>query len=350
MTNNRVTQKLGLKYPLIQGPFGGGLSSVKLLSTVSNEGGLGSFGAHYLSAQEIEALTKEIRGQTQKPFAINLWVGDRDGDGMHLPKAQFELAYEKLKPYFEELGLKKPEYPESFGKKFNEQIEGLLRAKPPVFSFVYGVPDSAVLNECRKLGITTIGTAITPDEAVALDEAGVDLIVATGFEAGGHRVSFLRLAENSLFGTLALIPQVVDQVKAPVIAAGGIADRRGVAAALALGAEGVQIGTAFLATEESNAGELHRSKLFSSEAKYTALTRGFTGRLARGIPNRMMREMNQYHSQDLAPYPAQAWFTSKLKQAALDQNRGDLMSLWCGQAAPLMKHRRAIDVIKSLFS
>lgn len=345
MSRTRVTEKLGISFPIAQGPFGGGLSSVPLVAAVSNAGGLGAFGAHYMSAKQIESLVADIRAHTDRPFNINLWVKDQDDDGLSLSRSAFERTYETLKPYFEELGIQKPDYPETFGQKFEDQVEGLLRAAPPVFSFVYGIPDAAILRECKRRRITTIGTAITPDEAVALDEAGIDMIVATGFEAGGHRVAFLREAEDSLIGTLSLIPQVVDRVNAPVIAAGGIADRRGVKAAFALGAEGVQIGTAFLACDESNAPAVHKDRLFSTDARYTALTRAFSGRLARGIENRMLREMRD---QPYAPYPAQGWFTGQLKKAAIEQGRTDLMSLWCGQSAGLLKHRSAADLLNDL--
>lgn len=343
----RVTERLGIKLPLIQGPFGGGLSSVALLSAVSNAGGLGSFGAHHLSPEEISVLVNNIRTHTDKPFNINLWVKDHDADGLTLSQTAFEQAYSNLKPYFDELGLPKPVYPQQFGQTFEMQVEALLRSKPPVFSFVYGIPDASILKECRNLGIATVGTAITVDEAIALDEAGVDAIVATGFEAGGHRVSFLRDAENSLVGTFALIPQVVDLVKTPVIAAGGIADHRGVKAAFMLGAEAVQIGTAFLACEESGAPSTHKSALFSGDARYTELTRCYTGRLARGIENRMLREMRE---KPYAPYPAQSWFTGQLKKAAIEQNRPELMSLWCSQSAGLLKHKHVSALMDALFA
>src|SRR5260370_4282157 len=150
-----------------------------------------------------------------------------------------------------------------------------------------------MLGECRAKRIVTIGTATTPEEGAALQEAGVDAIVATGFEAGGHRGSFLRAAEDSLTGTLSLVPQIIDNVDVPVIAAGGIGDARGVVAALALGAEGVQMGTVFLACEESGASLLHRQALRGKKAGHTALTKGFTGRLARGIHIRLIEELNQ---------------------------------------------------------
>jgi nitronate monooxygenase len=180
-------------------------------------------------------------------------------------------------------------------------------------------------------------------EARALDEAGVDLIVASGFEAGGHRPSFLGRAEDSLMGTLALVPLVADRVRAPVIAAGGIADRRGVAAVQALGAQAAQLGTAFLACEESGAPPAHRELLFSERSQATTLTRAFTGRLARGLTNRWTREVTA-----LLPFPAQLWFLAQLRPAALAANATDLLSLWSGQIAPNLRHRNAAALFAAL--
>jgi nitronate monooxygenase len=175
------------------------------------------------------------------------------------------------------------------------------------------------------------------------------LIVASGFEAGGHRAAFLRPASESLVGTLALIPQVVDRVRIPVIAAGGIADGRGVAAALALGAQGVQVGTAFLACEESGALPAHREKLFSEEARHTTLTRLFSGRLARGLPNRVTQELHAAEG-SIAPYPAQSWIMQQIRRAAIEQGRSDLIAMWAGQSAGLVRHRHAADLIQALLS
>jgi nitronate monooxygenase len=339
----KATSLLGITHPVIQGPFGGGLSSVALTSTVSNLGGLGSFGAHHLSPPQLRHVIQEIRQHTDKPFAMNLWIKDADEDGMYISKEKFEETYHTLQPYFEILNIPKPSYPEQFGQKFEHQIEVILQEKPPVFSFVYGIPSKEILHECKKRDIITIGTAITPDEAGALDDAGVDAIVATGFEAGGHRVAFLREAEDSLFGTFSLIPQVRKLTKRPVIAAGGIASAEGVKAALMLGADAVQVGTAFLACEESNAPSVHKDILFSSQARQTSLTRIFTGRLARGIHNKIMKEQHLY-----APYPAQSWFMSHIKNAAVAQQRPEFISLWAGQSASLLHHRTAKDVFCAL--
>jgi nitronate monooxygenase len=204
-----------------------------------------------------------------------------------------------------------------------------------------------VLERCRAAGITTVGAATTPDEAKLLANAGVDMIVATGFEAGGHRVSFLREPEDCLTGTLTLVPQVVDAVRVPVIAAGGIADGRGVAAALKLGASAAQIGTAFLACEESNAAPLHREKLFSADARRTTLTRAFTGRLARSIHNDFIDAMRGRDSA-IAPYPVHGWLIAQFRKQALAAGRTDMISLWSGQGAPLLKHHRARELFSEL--
>jgi len=302
---------------------------------------------HHLSGAQIKEVTNSIRARTQRPFALNLWIPFQDSDNPDISDAAFAQNIQRLMPYYQELGMSPPTRPERFMPRYDEQIEALLEARPAAFSFVFGVPSPEIMRRCRELEIVTIGAATTPDEAIALELAGVDLIVATGFEAGGHRVSFLRAAEQSLTGTFALIPQVVDAVKVPVIAAGGISDGRGIAAALALGAQGVQIGTAFLACAESAASETHRRMLFSPDAKFTALTRVFSGRLARGIRNRFLDELSAEETK-LPPYPIQNWFTGSIKAAAVKQDRADLMSLWAGQAAPLLRHRDARSLMAAL--
>ena len=224
----------------------------------------------------------------------------------------------------------------------------MLEARPAVASFVFGVPSAAVVDAARARGIRLVGTATSVDEAVALDASGVDAIVATGLEAGGHRVSFLREPERSLVGSISLIPQVVDAVSVPVIAAGGIADRRGVAAALALGAAGVQVGTAFLRTRQSATNDAHRAAIASMAAHETVLTRAMSGRLARGAANRVVREIEA--GGVIAPFPVQNWMTGKFRAEAIRQGRADLQSLWMGQSAPLAVHDDVRDVYAELAS
>ena len=258
LNSTRITELLSLDHPIVQGPFGGGLSSIELAAAVSNAGGLGSFGAQHLSPEELTQTIEALRAHTDRAFNVNLWVSTHD-----VPEETFDwdAAVARLRPLYDRAGVAPPERPRPSSYEFGELTEALIAARPPVFSFVYGIPDADVLDRCRAAGIATIGTAITVDEAVALDEAGVDAIVASGFEAGGHRVAFLRRPEDSLVGTLSLIPAVVDAVGAPVIAAGGIADARQVAAAFTLGADAVQVGTAFLATRQSAASPEHRHAL-----------------------------------------------------------------------------------------
>jgi nitronate monooxygenase len=240
-----------------------------------------------------------------------------------------------------------PARPPRFGPHYPEQVDALIELRPPVFSFVFGIPAPDVLERCRRAGIATLGAATTVAEARALENAGVDMIVASGFEAGGHRVSFLSEPEDCLTGTMALIPQVADAVKIPVVAAGGIADGRGIAAALTLGASAAQVGTAFLACEESNASPLHRMKLFSSEASRTALTRAFTGRLARSVHNEFIGALSGQEKM-FAPYPVQAWLTAHLRSAALAANRADVISLWAGQSTTLLRERHAAQLLRFL--
>jgi nitronate monooxygenase len=342
-----VTRRLGLAAPIVQGPFGGGLSAVELVVAVSESGGLGSFGVHHLDGAGIRKVAGEIRARTQRPFALNLWIPLGDSDEPRLDDARWNAACELLRPYFTELGVPMPARPARFAPRYQEQVETVLELKPPVFSFVFGVPAPDVLERCRRAGVVTLGAATTPAEAKLLADAGVDTVVATGFEAGGHRVSFLQEPEDCLTGTLSLVPQVVDAVKVPVIAAGGMADGRGIAAALKLGAAAAQIGTAFLACEESNAAPLHRARLFSSDARRTALTRAFSGRLARSIHNGFIDAMRGREA-TFAPYPVQNWLTAQYRAAALAAGRTDIVSLWSGQGAPLLRHRRARELFASL--
>jgi nitronate monooxygenase len=328
---NRLTAKLGIEYPIVQGPLGG-LSSQRLTAAVSNFGGLGSYGAHSRTPDEIKAVIAEIRSLTSRPFAMNLWVSMEDEGARSSDEAAFGRSLAPLAGYLAALGAPRPAYQPYSPIRFEDQARVLLEANVPILSFIFGIPPREILEECQARGITTIGTATTPDEAAALEQAGVDAIVASGFEAGGHRGSFLRPAEDSLTGTLSLVPQVVDVVDLPVIAAGGIADARGVIAALALGAEAVQIGTAFLACEESGASPLHRDALVGSEAGHTALTKGFTGRLARGIHNRLLEELNRPGT-EILPYPLQRALVRNLSVAAEAAGRSDLLPLWAGQSA-----------------
>jgi nitronate monooxygenase len=330
---NRLTAKLGIDYPVIQGPLGG-LSSQKLTAAVSNFGGLGSFGAHGLAPQAIRDVIGEVRSLTSKPFAMNLWVSMEDDGARTSDENAFNRSLALLAGHIAASGAPRPEYKPFSWTRFEDQARVLLDESVPAFSFIYGIPPQEILDECRAKHIVTIGTATTPEEGAALGEAGVDAVVASGFEAGGHRGSFLRAAEDSLTGTFSLVPQIADMVNVPVIAAGGIADARGVIAALALGAEAVQMGTVFLACEESGASLPHRQALRGKKAGHTALTKGLTGRLARGIHNRLLEELNRAGT-EILPYPLQRALVRNLAIPAEAAGRSDLLPLWAGQSANL---------------
>jgi nitronate monooxygenase len=343
---NRLTAKLGIEYPIIQGPLGG-LSSQRLTAAVSNFGGLGSFGAHTREPEAIKEAIAEIRSLTSRPFAMNLWVSMEDEGAGTSDEAAFNRSLASLGGQLAALGAPRPAYQPYWPIRFEDQARVLLEANVPVFSFVFGMPPREILEQCRAKGIVTIGTATTPDEAAALEQAGVDAIVASGFEAGGHRGSFLRPAEDSLTGTLSLVPQVVDVVDLPVIAAGGIADARGVVAALALGAEAVQMGTAFLVCEESGASPLHRDALMGRHAGHTSLTKGFSGRLARGMHNRLLEELNRPGT-EILPYPLQRALVRNLSIAAEAAGRSDLLPLWAGQSARVSTWTDVTALLSSL--
>jgi nitronate monooxygenase len=345
--NTKATELLGIDYPIMQGPFGGNLSTVELTAAVSNAGGLGGYGAYTMSPQEIYEVDKQLKVATDKPYNINLWVSDHDIPEGGLTDEKFAKTIEQYKPYFEEVGIPLPEKPAPFQSRFENQLQVILDIKPKVFSFMFGALSADVLEQCRRAGITTVGAATTLDEAVFLENSGVDMIIASGFEAGGHRPSFLASAESSLTGTFVLLQLIREKVKIPVIAAGGIANGKGVAAALALGADAAQIGTAFLATDESNALPIHREMLFSDAAKYTTLSRAYTGRLGRGITSRIAKEMIG-KEQNILPFPLQTTLISPLRKAALDQQKWDMILFWGGQIAPILKHTKAKELMHSL--
>lgn len=336
----RLERLVGIDVPVVQGPFGGNLSTVALAAAVSNGGGLGSFGAHLLPPERITALVDALRAATDRPFAVNLWVPQ---DGEDVRPDEGDLA--RVRPFLRELGLPDPDLSGPLLPDFTAQLDALIDAAPPVISFVMGTPPPAAVAAARERGVRTIGTATTPAEAVAVERAGLDAVVASGSDAGGHRGAFLRPVEESLVGTFSLVPQVVDAVGIPVIAAGGIADRRGVAAARALGADGVQVGTGFLATAESGAPAAHKAALHGPNAAVTVLTRAFTGRTARAQVNRLVTALADA---PVPPYPAQSALLLALRRAATDDP--DLLNLWSGQAAALTAPTTAREYLAQLTS
>jgi nitronate monooxygenase len=339
-----LEELLHLRHPIVLGPFGG-LSSVELVATVSDAGGLGSYGLYGYAAERILAVGRELHAATSQPFAMNVWLPLASDPGA--PAASFADAACAVAPLYAEAGATLPEAPpDDTLPSAEEQWSAVLEVAPAAVSCVYGVPSAGMVRAAHERSVMVIGTATTVAEAVALEAGGVDAVVATGFEAAGHRVSFLRAAEESLVGTIALIPQVVDAVGVPVIAAGGIADRRGVAAAFALGADGVQVGTAFLQTRQSAAAPAHRHRIRSLPADGTVLTRAMSGRLARGVANRAVREIEAVGA--IAPFPVQNQLTGGFRAEAARRDQGELLSLWSGQGAALAREHDARRVFEEL--
>lgn len=338
-----LPELLGIDAPILLGPFGG-LSSVELTAAVSDAGGLGSYGLYGYTPDRISDTIAALRSATSRPFAVNLWLPA--GDEVRPTDVDLGPALAAAKPLFDDLGLDLPPAPLEFLPDIDGQLTAVLEAAPAVLSIVFGVPSARLVEAAHSRDIRLIGTATTVAEARALAAAGVDAVVASGAEAGGHRVSFLQAPEDSLVGTFALIPQVVDAVDLPVIAAGGIADRRGVAAAFALGASGVQVGSAFLRTRHSAASDAHRAAIASASDTSTVLTRAMSGRLVRGIPNRAVRLLEAGAA--IAPFPAQNWLTGRFRAEAARRGDGRFASLWAGQAAPLATRAEAADVFAEL--
>lgn len=339
------TREFGIRYPIVQGPFGGGISRVGLTAAVSNAGGLGSFGAHHLHPAELDSTLAEIQAATDQPFAVNLWLR-LPGEPRTMDREVYDARDGSLATWFDRVQLMRPDFRAPTPPHFEAQVEVLLERKPAVFSFVFGVPSVEILDECRRRGIRTVGAATHLDEGVALQNAGVDAVVASGYEAGGHRPAFLRPAEDSV-ATGPLTAQLADALEIPVIAAGAIANGRGIASALMLGAAGVQVGTAFLATDQSGAPEVHKQALRSPGAKYTALTKAFSGRLARGIRNEFLDA--HADATDIPIYPQQLWLTAALKVAAAQRGDAEVLALWSGQGAALLtEHRDATEVFDYL--
>lgn len=345
-TETRFTREFGVRYPIVQGPFGGGISRVELTAAVSEAGGLGSFGAHHLHPEDLDATISRLQAATSHPFAVNLWV-PLPGEPRTIDRQTHDRQSAALAPWFRRAQLDPPAYRAPTPPDFEAQVEVILKRRPAVFSFVFGTPEPGILAECRRRGIRTVGAATHLDEGLALRDAGVDAVVASGYEAGGHRPAFLRPAEDSI-ATGPLTAQLSTALDIPVIAAGGIADGRGIASALMLGASAVQVGTAFLATDQSGAPEVHKRMLRSPRAQYTALTTAFSGRLARGIRNEFLDE---HATADVPPYPQQLWLTAPIKAAAARSGDPELLALWSGQGAPLLTDRHdATEVFEHLIA
>ncbi|HKA87373.1 MAG TPA: nitronate monooxygenase [Haliangiales bacterium] len=337
-----LLERLGIRHPIVQAPMAGGITTPELVAAVAEAGALGSIGAPTYSAAEIAAAAEAVRRLTSRPFAINLFIP--------LPAAESDpVAIARVAPILRsfraELGLPLEPPPPRAPEGFDAQFEAVLRAGPPVFSFTMGILEPERVRALHEAGTFIIGTANTADEAEALEESGVDAVCAQGAEAGGHRGAFLAPPDASMVGTMALVRQAVQRVKVPVLAAGGIMDGAGIAAALALGAQAAQMGTAFLSAAEAGTAAGHREALLSPDARHTVITRAFSGRQARTIRNRFTDALA---GDDVPPFPLHAAMTADIRAAAAKQGRRDLMSMFAGQGAPLSRAMSAGQLVATL--
>ena len=338
-------QKLfGIELPIIQAPMAGVQGSA-LAIAVSNAGGLGSLPCASLSVEAIQGELTALKAGTTKPFNVNFFCHTPP-----TPSAEREAAWRAaLAPYYAELGLDVNAAPSGPGRMpFSAEAADILsECRPVVVSFHFGLPPAGLLGRVKSWGSKILSSATTVDEARWLEAHGVDAIIAQGVEAGGHRGMFLSDDLTTQVGTFALLPQIVRAVKVPVIAAGGIADAKGVAAALALGAAGVQVGTAYLLCPEATTTAIHRAALKSEAARHTALTNLFTGRPARGIVNRIMKELGPI-SQAAPQFPLATSAIGPLRAATEARGSGDFSPLWSGQNASGCKAVPAAELTREL--
>ena len=335
-------ERLGIELPIVGAPMGGGPSTPALVAAVSEAGGLGSLAGGYLSPDRLRADIAAVRSATSKPFAVNLFIPTP----VEPAGEEIEAALAALEPYRLELGL--PARPAAAGpwaEDFDAQLAVVVEELVPVTSFTFGLLPAAAVAALHDAGSLLVATATTVEEAVAAVAAGADLVCAQGSEAGAHRGTFLGAAEQALIGTLALVPQVCDAVDVPVLAAGGIMDGRGVAAVLGLGAGAAQLGTAFLRTPEAGTPAPHRRALAAATETSTAVTSAITGRMARGIENRLMRDLRTVAGPG---YPVMHTLTAELRRRAAERDEPDLMSLWCGQGIRLATELPAGELVRRL--
>ncbi|HTK99706.1 MAG TPA: nitronate monooxygenase [Pseudomonadales bacterium] len=339
-----LLKRLGISIPIIQAPMAGVQGSA-LAIAVSNAGGLGSLPTAMFGTDALRAELKSLRAGTNRPFNVNCFC--------HTPPAvdaAREAAWRNsLAGYYREFSIDPNSIPEGGGRRpFDAAMADLLSEfAPPVVSFHFGLPSADLVDRVKAWGATVLSSATTVDEACWLEDHGADVIIAQGVEAGGHRGMFLTTDVTTQVGTFALLPQIIRAVKVPVVAAGGIADARGVAAVMTLGAAAAQLGSAYLLCPEATTSALHRAALKSEAARHTAVTNVFTGRPARGIVNRIVREQGPM-SASVPAFPLGGAALAPIRAKAEAQGNGDFSPLWCGQNPTGFREIPAAELTREL--
>ena len=341
MISTALSTKLGLRVPIIQAPMAGGPSSQELVAACSAAGALGCFGFAYTQPVDMEKQAAWVRERTQAPFLINLFTSPQPGEVQDQRAALDAVAH-----FYAELGLGAPQPVQPpYAPDLEAQFATVERIRPRAFTTHLADLPGVRLRKYQSLGMLVGGAATTIAEARHLESLGVDFVIAQGGEAGGHRGTWMRDPYDALTGTLALTRLIVRSIQIPVVAAGGIMDGAGIAAVLALGAQAAQMGTAFITCPESGASQVHKDALLAAKEDDTRITEKFSGKPARGLVNRFMREMAD---KPQLPFPAQNSVTGKLRVASAKAGKPGCVALWSGQAAPLSRKLPAAELIRTL--
>ena len=334
--------RLEMENPIILAPMGGA-TTVELAAAACEAGALGFLASAYLNAEKIREESRAMQARTSRLFGNNLFAPRPPVEKPANPQG----ALDQVGAFHDELGLPPPTFPDLGPDPFDDQLAAVLDGGAQVFSFTFGIPSREAIEAIKARGVFLMGTATRVDEAIALEQAGVDAVIAQGSEAGAHRGTFLGPFEAAMIGTIALVPQIVDAVSVPVIASGGIMDGRGIAAGLALGASAVQMGTAFLTCDESAIPKVYKEAILSAREQDTRVTRAFSGRPARGIINRFIEQIES-NGDAILPYPLQNVLTRPLRNAAAKQGRAEFLSLWAGQGVRLARRQTVAQLIARL--
>jgi nitronate monooxygenase len=339
-----ITTLLHIQHPIIQAPMAGS-TNAELVAAVSNAGGLGSHGAAPQSLDALRKTIKEIKALTSKPFNINLFHHSTEGFDESIQIS--DRHHQQLSQYHHEQGLGEIPLARGLFGPARDQLKLLVDENVPVISFHFGV-DADTIAYAKSGGAIVLCSATTAREAVLLEQAGIDAVIAQGSEAGGHQGNF-NSTSPALIGGMALIPRIADAVSVPVIAAGGIMDARGIVASFALGANGVQMGTAFLGCQETQLAATWLTELELAEGEDTVITEAFSGKPARGLKNRYITETDAI-DEPLLPYSAQYSISSDLRKQAIQQGNKDFMVMWSGQGVGLFKQQTTASLMQSLVS
>ena len=335
-----LLRAIGIDHPIVLGPMAGGAGSPALVAAVSNAGGLGSFGAAYLSPQQILDTAREIRALTSKPFALNLFAGGYEPDRVVDPAPMLAVVAKA----HERLGLAPPTLPPNLASPFDDQLAAVIEARPALFSFTFGIPKADALARLHKAGIATCGTATTLEEGWRLADAGVDSIAAQGEEAGAHRGTFLRSVEKSMVPTFELTRAIAGATKLPVFASGGLMDGNDMRLAFDAGAVAAQFGTAFLLCPESGIPEPYRQAL-RARLDTTVITRVYSGRAARGLRNAFIDECDGV---PVLPFRQQNDLTRAMRTESGKKGLPDYISLWAGRGVTRVREMPAADLVRTL--